>query len=116
MIDYILCVAVGISAGVGALVSAVPGLQPHTLLLCLGILLLLTLINLRGVREAGAVFMAPTYLFAGCLLVVILLGVYQSILHHGHPVPAVALPPSPPAIAALSIWLLLKALPAAAPP
>jgi amino acid transporter len=109
MIDYILCVAVGISAGVGALVSAVPSLQPHTLLLCLGILLLLTLINLRGVREAGAVFMAPTYLFVGCMMVVILLGVYQSILHHGHPVSAVALPPTPPAIAALSVWLLLKA-------
>jgi len=54
MIDYILVVAVGISAGVGALVSAVPNLQPHTLALCLGILVLITLINPRGVREISA--------------------------------------------------------------
>ena len=59
MIDYILTAAVGISAGVGALVSAVPSLQRHTLLMCLGILPLPTLVNLRGVRESGAVFMLP---------------------------------------------------------
>src|SRR5580658_3044421 len=62
MIDYILNVAVGISAGVGALVSALPSLLPHTLALCLGILVLITIINLRGVKEAGGVFMIPTYL------------------------------------------------------
>src|SRR5256884_381901 len=54
MIDYILTVAVGISAGVGALVSAIPSLQSHTLTICLGILVLITLINLRGVREISA--------------------------------------------------------------
>src|SRR5215831_19506669 len=52
MIDYILVVAVGISAGVGALVSAAPGLQPYTLSTCLGILVVITIVNLRGVREA----------------------------------------------------------------
>src|SRR5260370_25513082 len=52
MIDYILVVAVGISAGVGALVSAVPRLQPHTLGLCLLILIIIAIVNLRGVREA----------------------------------------------------------------
>src|SRR6201988_1937434 len=50
--DYALVVAVGISAGVGALVSALPDLQPYTLWLCLAILALITLINLRGVRES----------------------------------------------------------------
>src|SRR5579863_587877 len=60
IIDYILVVAVGISAGVGALVSAVPSLQPHTLVLCLGILVAITLINLRGMRETGTAFMFPT--------------------------------------------------------
>src|SRR5689334_2194717 len=69
MIDYILVVAVGISAGVGALVSAAPSLQPRTLPICLGILAIITAINLRGVREAGIVFMVPTYLFVGSLLV-----------------------------------------------
>src|SRR5205085_7442620 len=53
IVDYILVVAVGISAGVGALASAVPGLQPHTLSLCLWILAAVTLVNLRGVRETG---------------------------------------------------------------
>src|SRR5580700_5327498 len=51
--DYILTAAVGISAGVGALVSAVPSLLPHTVAICVGILFILTIINLRGVREAG---------------------------------------------------------------
>src|ERR1700726_1928646 len=55
MLDYVLTAAVGISAGVGALVSAVPELQPHTLGLCLGILVLVTSVNLRGVREAAVV-------------------------------------------------------------
>src|SRR6201998_3907788 len=61
--DYILTAAVGISAGVGALVSAVPSLLPHTVLLCVGILIVITVLNLRGVREAGSAFAVPTYLF-----------------------------------------------------
>src|SRR5215469_3673926 len=52
MIDYVLTAAVGISSGIGALISAVPSLQPHTLLLCLATLGILMIINLRGVREA----------------------------------------------------------------
>src|SRR3954470_23150262 len=63
MLDYVLVVAVGISAGVGALVSALPDLQPYTLALCLAILALITLVNLRGVRESGVAFAVPTYLF-----------------------------------------------------
>jgi hypothetical protein len=62
MIDYVLTAAVGISAGVGALISAVPSLQPHTLQLCLGILAA-DLVNMRGVHDTGVVFMIPTYLF-----------------------------------------------------
>jgi amino acid transporter len=60
MIDYVLTAAVGISAGVGALVSAIPSLEPHTLGLCLGILVLIALVNLRGARETGVAFMIPT--------------------------------------------------------
>jgi amino acid transporter len=51
MIDYVLVAAVGISTGVGALISAVLSLQPHTLSLCRAILLLFTIVNLRGIRE-----------------------------------------------------------------
>jgi amino acid transporter len=108
MIDYVLTVAVGISAGVGALVSAAPRLQPHTVELCLGILMLITLVNLRGMREAGLVFMIPTYLFVGCLLLMIFIGVFKIITSGGHPMPVVAPPPMLPASAAFSVWLLLQ--------
>src|SRR6202022_4982356 len=59
MIDYLLNVAVGISAGIGALVSAVPSLQPHTLAMCLAVLVLLTIVNLRGGKGGGGAFWAP---------------------------------------------------------
>jgi amino acid transporter len=109
MIDYVLTVAVGISAGVGALVSALPNLLPHTLLLCLGILILITFINLRGMRQAGIIFMLPTYLFIGTLLAALAFGVFKSVIAGGHPVPVV-MPPAPPssAVAAASVWLLLQ--------
>src|ERR1700689_2401849 len=99
MIDYVLTAAVGISSGVGALISAVPGLQPHTLGLCLGILALLTVVNLRGVREAGGVFMLPTYLFIFCLLGLIAAGTWKVIATGGRPLPVIA-PPAMPVAAA----------------
>jgi amino acid transporter len=109
MIDYILVVAVGISAGVGALVSAVPKLQPHTLALCLGILVVITLVNLRGMREAGIIFMAPTYLFVGSLLVMIAIGLVKTVAAGGHPHAVLPPPALPPALlAAPSLWLLLQ--------
>src|SRR5215471_18953387 len=92
MIDYVLTVAVGISAGVGALVSAFPSLLSHTLALCLVILLLIAVINLRGIREAGKVFVVPTYLFVGTLLAAIVIGLFKTFLSGGHPVPIETLP------------------------
>src|ERR1035437_7333859 len=77
MVDYVLTAAVGISAGVGALISAMPSLEKHTLALCLAILIVVTLVNLRGVSEAGAIFRVPTYLFIFCLLAMIALGVIK---------------------------------------
>src|SRR3974390_738127 len=106
--DYILTAAVGISAGVGALVSAVPSLQPHMVSLCLGILLIISILNLRGVHDAGVVFMLPTYLFVGTLLILIVAGVIRVVMSGGHPVPLTALPSPPPVTAAVSFWLLLK--------
>ena len=108
MIDYILNASVGISAGVGALISAVPALQPHTLLLCLTALTILTLVNMRGVHDTGVVFMIPTYLFTGTLLIVIAVGAWQTVHAAGHPHPIAPMPAIPPATAALSWWLLLK--------
>src|ERR1700692_2370503 len=106
--DYILTAAVCISAGVGALISAVPSLLPHTVSLCVGILVLITIINLRGVREAGVVFMVPTYLFVGTLLIMIGVGVFRVLASGGHPHPVAPLPPPPAITAAVSMWLLLK--------
>ncbi len=108
MIDYTLTAAVGISAGVGALISAAPGLQPHTLQLCLVVLAVLTVINMRGVHDTGVVFMIPTYLFTGTLLIVIGAGLWQLLRSGGHPHPVTALPAMPAATAAVSLWLLLK--------
>jgi amino acid transporter len=108
MIDYILTAAVGISAGVGALISAVPSLHQHTLVICLGILAILTMVNVRGVRDTGIAFLVPTYLFLGTLLTVIILGGFHVLLHKGHPVPIVAPPVLPPMTATLTWWLLLK--------
>ena len=108
MIDYILTAAVGISAGVGALISAVPSLQPHTLQLCLGVLLLLTLVNMRGVHDTGVVFMIPTYLFTATLLIVIGVGGWHALHAGGHPQPITTMPPMPVATAMFSWWLILK--------
>ena len=108
MIDYILNAAVGISAGVGALVSAFPQLQPHMLALCLLILLILTLVNMRGVRDTGVAFLIPTYLFVGTLLFVIAVGAYRAVAAHGHPLGVVAPPQLPVSGSMLSLWLLAK--------
>ncbi|HVS87734.1 MAG TPA: APC family permease [Candidatus Acidoferrum sp.] len=106
--DYILTAAVGISAGVGALVSAVPSLQPRTVSLCVGILVIVTILNLRGVRDAGVAFMLPTYLFVGTLLVTLAGGLVRVALSSGHPVPIAPLPSPPGITEAVTFWLLLK--------
>src|SRR5690242_12841302 len=92
-VDYILNVAVAIAAGVGALTSAVPALQAHTLGLCLGVLAILTFANLRGLRTAGVIFMAPTYLFVASLLAIIVAGAWRALAAGGHPA-AVVPPPA----------------------
>lgn len=109
LIDYVLTAAVGISAGVGALVSAVPSLQPHTLGICLAILVVITIVNLRGVRETGGAFMIPTYLFVGTLLITIAMGLYKWLASGGSPMPVAAPPHIPPVAQAVGAWILLKA-------
>jgi amino acid transporter len=109
LLDYVMNVAVAIAAGVGALVSIVPRLFPHTLALCLLVLALLTAINLRGVRATGMAFMAPTYLFVGCLFATIAFGVAKSVLAGGSPQPVVAPPALAPAMGSVSLWIVLRA-------
>ena len=109
MVDYILNVAVGISAGIAALVSAAPSLQKWTLPLCLAVLVLITLLNLRGTGEAGLAFALPTYTFVGSMCLVLGIGVVRAILSGGHPHTFVAPPPPPAATEAVGLWLLMRA-------
>jgi amino acid transporter len=114
MIDYILTAAVGISAGVTALVSAFsqsrfgPTLHHYQLAMCLLILGGIAIVNMRGVKETGAVFMLPTFLFVGTLLITIGTGVYHAVVAHGHPVALAAPPPVDTSkLETLTPWLLL---------
>ncbi|MBW3625424.1 MAG: amino acid permease, partial [Armatimonadetes bacterium] len=77
LMDYILTVAVSVSAGVAAMTSAFPDLRPQTVPLCLVAIAILTLGNLRGVRESGNLFSAPTYFFVAMAYLLIGTGLYR---------------------------------------
>ncbi|HEY0778481.1 MAG TPA: APC family permease, partial [Gemmatirosa sp.] len=80
--DYILTVAVSISGGVAAITSAYPALLPHTVAICLVSILLLGVVNLRGVRESGAAFSVPTYVFIVAMCLLIGTGLYRLATGH----------------------------------
>ncbi len=77
LVDYILTVAVSISAGVAAITSAFPGLRPERVLLCLGFIVLMMLANLRGLKESGRLFAGPTYLYIVILAALITVGLFR---------------------------------------
>lgn len=79
LIDYILTVAVSLSAGVSAIVSALPYLEPYRVLIALFFVVILTLANLRGLRESGAVFAVPTYAFVVTIFSILILGMFRFI-------------------------------------
>jgi amino acid transporter len=108
MIDYILTAAVGISAGVEAVVSDQQWLLPHTLLLCLVILAVLAFVNMRGVKDTGTAFILPTFMFVGSLLVSIGVGIFHVIKTGGHPI-AHEVHLAAPTFKLIGVWLLLKA-------
>ncbi|NTX67086.1 APC family permease [Myxococcus sp. CA051A] len=109
LLDYLLNVAVGISAGVGAIVSAFPALRPHTLGLALGLLGLLTLVNLRGAREAGALFLLPTAMFIGSLFILLAVGAFRAFAQGGAPASDIPPPALPSPSASVGLWLVLRA-------
>ena len=76
--------------------------------ICLGILIVITLINLRGVRETGGVFLLPTYVFIACLLGLIGVGIFKTLAAGGHPVPVVVPPKLAAVTGTVSAWLLLR--------
>jgi amino acid transporter len=79
LVDYILTVAVSVAAGVLALTSVAPSLEPHKVALSLGAVLLLTLVNLRGVRESGIAFAVPTYSFVAVMYVLVAAGIGKCV-------------------------------------
>ena len=83
LVDYVMTVAVSVAAGVDNVISAVPELNPHRIAINLAFLLLLTAMNLRGVRESGRAFAVPTYLFVAGVMLMIAVGLGRALA--GHP-------------------------------
>ncbi len=77
VVDYVLNVAVSVAAGVAALTSAAPWLLPYTLWLCLGVLALVTAVNLRGIAHSARLFVVPTAIFVSAILIVIVVGLFR---------------------------------------
>jgi amino acid transporter len=76
--------------------------------LCLAILALITLINLRGTLDAGRLFAVPTYLFVASFLALLAIGISKAIATGGQPAPVVPPPALPGAVEAVSLWILLR--------
>ncbi len=93
LVDYILTVAVSVSAGVAAITSAFPALRPERVLICLGFIALMMLGNLRGLKESGRLFAGPTYVYVISLGGLILVGLIRLVTGH-----LAALPPNDAAI------------------
>ncbi len=83
LIDYVLTVAVSVVAGVAAITSAAPSLAPHAVALSLGFVLILSVVNLRGVKESGRAFAIPTYGFVLCVLALLAVGFAKALFGDG---------------------------------
>jgi len=109
--DYILTVAVSISSGVAQLVSAYPALYPHRVIIGIALVLIIMVINLRGVKEAGIAFAIPTYYFLGMMYITILVGFIRFIVGslgavHNVPMDVVNLHQT---LEPITLFLILKA-------
>lgn len=102
VVDYVLNVAVSVAAGVAALTSAFPGLLPYSVWLCLAVLALVTTINLRGIAHSARAFIAPTAIYVGAILLVIVAGLIRSE-------PAMTTAAQPRMLQTVGVLLLLKA-------
>jgi amino acid transporter len=109
LLDYVLTVAVSIAAGVAALTSAFPEWHGDSVGLSLGFLALLTVGNLRGLRESGRLFSMPTYLFLGGMAALLLVGGFRALTGHIVAVPAHAGAAVPGVVGPLTVFLVLRA-------
>ena len=108
LIDYTLTVAVSVSAGVAALTSAFPVLYPYRVVLGIGLVVLVAVANLRGLRESGRVFAVWSYLFIGGYVLLMVYG-FAALAIWGRPPVETAAAPPPPPLAELGVFLLLRA-------
>jgi amino acid transporter len=104
--DYVLTVAVSIVAGIAALTSAIPALFPYRIVLGLAAVVVVALGNLRGVRESGRMFAAPTYFFVVCILGMVGYGIGAAALGR---LPEAPFEPHPPGLEGIGLFLLLRA-------
>lgn len=105
LVDYVLTVAVSVTAGIDAIISAFPGLAHYRVALDLALILLVTIVNLRGTRESAVVFAGPTYAFVALVLIMVIVGLLRGGVH-GLITRHVFVPPP---LAGISIFLLLRA-------
>jgi amino acid transporter len=85
LIDYVVTVAVQVAAGTAAVASAIPAVGPYEVEICVAVVLLMCYGNLRGIKEAGKTFAVPTYLFAGSVLLMIVVGLVREMIGNLHP-------------------------------
>jgi amino acid transporter len=108
MIDYVLTVAVSVAAGIAAITSAIPFLFPYRTVLGVFAILIVLLVNLRGVRESGKVFAVPTYMFIGTMLLMLAVGTFQLLFGQLTPVVSQSVA-AQTAVESVSLFLLLRA-------
>jgi amino acid transporter len=106
LIDYVLTVAVSVAAGVAAVTSAFPSLYPLRIWLCVAAVVAVSVANLRGIRESGKLFAAPTYLFIASLGVLVVWGVGGALLDL---LPEAPYQPHPPGLEGVGLFLILRA-------
>lgn len=106
LVDYILTVAVSVSAGTDAITSAFPGLHTHKVIIAVVFIILLTLLNLRGVTESATILAYPVYLFVLALFILIAVGLYN--IAAGHVSPSLHVPVGTP-VAGMTLFLILRA-------
>ncbi len=107
LIDYVMTVAVSTASAIGQIASVVPGLGSWTVEIAAVVITLMTVANLRGLRESGNIFAIPTYLFLGLALLMVGIGLFHIVTGEAHPM----VTPNPDVVTGgeLSIFLLLKA-------
>jgi amino acid transporter len=106
MTDYVLTVAVSVAAGVAAVTSAVPGLFPFRVLLCVAAVVMISVANLRGIRESGKLFAAPTYLFVASLGAMVIYGALGAAFDF---IPEAPYQPHRPGFEGVGLFLILRA-------